>query len=437
MITAMAQSTLSKFVWWVFDRSLNQNLEQYLEDYISTDRGLEDDDARDIAVVLQQRSRGIIEYMVSRDSPRTLVILKMIGMPDLSDKFLNAGVTDMWYPFDDYLLRQIISDKETRRLFLEKQNLVLSRHMSPDPDRHQHLLHGDDHFEEKKILGSGGFGLVSDCHDILNNRQVARKLIPRGRTISRRQAAISADAFANELAILRRVSARNLPHLVTVVGSYTDPTYFGILSTPVADMDLGKYLEVRLFNNSHKKWYGCLASALCFLHGMKIRHKDIKPRNILIYKDDVLLADFGISYDWTDRSGPTTSGRPVARDPRYCAPEVDGWESRNESADVWSLGCVYLEMWSAFSGFEIESIRQHFRENGSRSDIYCKNREALLSWMAEVRGRHHMQGLSQWISQMLKEHSNERISAAGLRDRIRLQAPYYVGLMGCRCGDDL
>jgi len=28
----------------------------------------------------------------------------------------------------------------------------------------------------------------------------------------------------------------------------------------------------------------------------------------------------------------------------YAAPEVAEWEARNEAADIWSLGCVHLDM---------------------------------------------------------------------------------------------
>ena len=32
-----------------------------------------------------------------------------------------------------------------------------------------------------------------------------------------------------------------------------------------------------------QKWFGCLASGLAFIHSKRIRHKDIKPANILVW----------------------------------------------------------------------------------------------------------------------------------------------------------
>ncbi|KAF9739621.1 Mitogen-activated protein kinase kinase kinase YODA [Paraphaeosphaeria minitans] len=53
---------------------------------------------------------------------------------------------------------------------------------------------------------------------------------------------------------------------------------------------------------------GCLAHALSHIHSKLIKHKDIKPQNILFHNNRVVLADFGISKIFDDHStsiGPT------------------------------------------------------------------------------------------------------------------------------------
>ena len=66
---------------------------------------------------------------------------------------------------------------------------------------------------------------------------------------------------------------------------------------PVVDIDLKHYLLLDPFsekNRSHLRCFlGCLASAVKYLHEHKCRHKDIKPGNILIKDDKVLITDFG------------------------------------------------------------------------------------------------------------------------------------------------
>lgn len=90
------------------------------------------------------------------------------------------------------------------------------------------------------------------------------------------------------------------------------------------------------------------------------------------------------SFDWSEKSRPTTSGRVEARDQQYCAPEVAELEQRNESSDIWGLGCVYLEMYSVLHGYSRKSIKEYFINHGSQSSWYQRNKEALKSWLSRL-----------------------------------------------------
>ncbi|KAI0541833.1 hypothetical protein GGR58DRAFT_388469 [Xylaria digitata] len=79
------------------------------------------------------------------------------------------------------------------------------------------------------------------------------------------------------------------------------------------------------------------------------RHGDIKPENILWYQDPedelgvLRLTDFGVS-DLKSGMSKSKIQSNIAGTLNYRAPEFDvpGWPIR-QSADMWSLGCVYLE----------------------------------------------------------------------------------------------
>ena len=117
---------------------------------------------------------------------------------------------------------------------------------------------------------------------------------------------------------------------------------------PVADYDLKYYLMIYPMPKENfaylRSFFGCLASALKYLHEQNCRHKDIKPGNILVKGGSVFITDFGTSLDWTEDQLEATTGRPTAFTNTYAAPEVAEGRPRDRSADIWSLGCVFLEI---------------------------------------------------------------------------------------------
>jgi serine/threonine protein kinase len=182
--------------------------------------------------------------------------------------------------------------------------------------------------------------------------------------------------FENELSTLKRLNHRHLVKFVGLVSltlcvlpiqtdfasirSYTDPKYIGLLIDPIADGDLRSFLDQAPFptedNPALRGYFGCLCSAIKYLHGESIRHKDIKPQNILIKNHAVLVTDFGTARDWSKESHSTTTGKVAAYTASYVAPEVVNWDPRNSSSDVYSLGCVYLDMMVKFHPILLDLI---------------------------------------------------------------------------------
>ena len=149
------------------------------------------------------------------------------------------------------------------------------------------------------------------------------------------------------------------------MASYTDIKYFGLILSPVADCNLAEFYnqvsEGPENLNLLRQFFGCLATGLQYLHGSKIRHRDIKPENILIKSGCVYLADFGISLDWYALTRSTTT-EDTGKSWIYCAPEVANHEKRNSTSDIWSLGCVFLEMCFILKGRTVHDMRQYFKK---------------------------------------------------------------------------
>jgi serine/threonine protein kinase len=245
-------------------------------------------------------------------------------------------------------------------------------------------------------------------------------LIPRGRTFKKDQTVLR--DFERELANLKRLSH---PHIIELVGSYTDPRFVGIIMSPVADCNLREFLDVSPLSMENlsllRTFFGCLTAALCYLHENRIRHKDIKPQNVLVKGHQVFLTDFGISLDWTELGHSTTSG-PTIRSPRYCAPEVADDSPRNSSSDIWSLGCIFLEMWTVLIGETVAALLAYLEKTDEQETRYYLNLSAVKSWCSTIGNRPASAPYVApwtWIANTMRLEQQKRWTAQMLLDRIQ------------------
>jgi serine/threonine protein kinase len=182
------------------------------------------------------------------------------------------------------------------------------------------------------------------------------------------------ELFQNRADILHSLGPHR--HLVQVCATYSTETRLGILMSPLADSgdlnsflaDLQSYHEdspdiqtERIHNMIRilKTGLGCLASGLFFLHRKRIRHKDTKAHNILVHRGRLLYTDFGLSLDSTQSDNSTTEG-PTDMSRRYAAPEVIKGQPRNSSSDVFSLGCVFIEIFFAINNVLLHDHQELF-----------------------------------------------------------------------------
>jgi serine/threonine protein kinase len=405
-------------------------------------KSLTESDIRDIAQVLIRTSNVSWSRI-----PRIYSVLRIIDQLHAIDSFLTEGITDVWLPFSQKSLPASFQTQSARLDFLDAQQLVFNTKALNLERKHTRHGHFTDATEVplKKIgeLGKGGYGFVDRVVSTFSHREYARKLIPRGRTFKKDKQVL--QAFERELSSLKSISQQHM-HIVDLVGSYTDPKYVGIIMLPVADCNLHEFL-LRPLDDGEKSllrtFFGCLTSALCFLHDSRIRHKDIKPQNVLIKSGHVFLTDFGVSLDWSELSHSTTTG-PTSSTPRYGAPEVAEHSPRNSSADIWSLGCVFLEIWTVLKKEIVQTLHNHMASSGTLSSCYYSNLVSIGSWIEIVKG---LPGPptdnvpSAWITQMLKRDREARWTAHTLAEHIHEYSsdpttPFAFAGLCCLIDDD-
>jgi serine/threonine protein kinase len=214
-----------------------------------------------------------------------------------------------------------------------------------------------------KMLGRGGSASVEMVKDANTGSVYARKIV---RNVYTRNLKEARKLLHNEVQIMGKLKDHH--HIAKVHATYIAKRELAIILSPVADGgDLASYLQERRDNSINgfqpkpdeilQRSFGCLASGLAYIHSQTIRHKDVKPQNILIHKETVMFTDFGLSYDFADAGQSTTTGPVQGLTRRYCAPEIAEGRGRNSSSDIFSLGCVYLEIVdSLYAGYIEEDL---------------------------------------------------------------------------------
>ncbi|CAG5179471.1 uncharacterized protein ALTATR162_LOCUS9296 [Alternaria atra] len=353
--------------------------------------------------------------------PRTYMVLRTIGCLDLLDTFIDLGFSDHWFPVTERSLPLCLRPSK-RSQFVAAQDLVITKSVDLEKaEKGQHCFfreHEPLPLKMKGILGSGGFGQVDRVLSLISFREYALKRVSRSTAFSGRGTE-RVKQFIAEIRALKRIKHH---HVVEFVGSYTDPKYMGLIMSPVADMDLSTYLA-RANTARHRElrtFFGCLARALEFLHEQSIRHKDIKPSNILVHGGNVLYTDFGLALDFTDKDGSTTASMVNGMTPRYCAPEVANYEPRNTSSDIWSLVVVFLEIAAVLKDRTVDYVYNFLKEHGSRQAFVRTNptgTNALITDLKETGSPTDNAALV-WVKDMVMLQQQLRPTAASLMGSI-------------------
>ena len=350
----------------------------------------------------------------------------------LVDYFCASHTMDIHLPLSPEDAERIMQqDREHAATFATEQYRAVRR----DWDNGRHI----EIPEEEPLplcfqsdYGRGSYATVQRHKDAFENVLYAVKV---------QHAPDARSHLQREIAQLQKVNHR---HIIQFIKSYQRGSRYGLLIRPAATTDLEKLLERYRRNHfDYQKdteeqrkarvllrpimltAFGCLSHGLSHIHGRKIRHRDIKPANILYEREmskdrpaRFLWADFGLAYHFgTAGSSKTRSSSQYSR--RYAAPErmeasqaaldakaaglagvhtnqdtdeeseasLDGETdssdvrpAKGRSSDIFSFGCVFLEILSVMTDTKIPNA-------DSDSYEFWRNITKLHGWAESQKNK--------------------------------------------------
>ena len=192
----------------------------------------------------------------------------------------------------------------------------------------------------ESLLGQGGMGRVYKGYDKELNRIVAIKVVRQG--VMGETDALS--RFKQELVLASKISHKNILRIHDL--GEVDGMKF-ITMAYVDGRDLHQIIKdsSKLPLERVLKFATQLAGALAAAHAENVVHRDLKPQNILVDKNDqVYISDFGLAKSFAEGAVGMTQSGALLGTPRYMSPEQVEGKPTDGRSDIYAYGLILYEM---------------------------------------------------------------------------------------------
>lgn len=234
----------------------------------------------------------------------------------------------------------------------------------------------DNKWMKGALIGQGSFGCVYLALHAVTGELLAVKQVetPSGSNTqndNRKKSMI--EALKREISLLRELRH---PNIVQYLGCSSSPEHLNIFLEYVPGGSVQTMLNSygALGEPLVRSFVRQILTGLSYLHNQDIIHRDIKGANVLVdNKGTIKISDFGISKKLeasnilsganNNRNRPSLQGSVF-----WMAPEVVKQTSYTRKADIWSLGCLVVEMMTGSHPFpDCSQLQAIFKIGGGKA----------------------------------------------------------------------
>ncbi|KAI8905876.1 kinase-like domain-containing protein [Gorgonomyces haynaldii] len=237
-----------------------------------------------------------------------------------------------------------------------------------DKDGHLILQPGDvvQGYRIEKLLGQGTFGKVVACIDEQGNRRAVKIIKAVSKYL---------HASKGEIRILKRLleaDPDNKMRCVRLLDTFMHHKHacmvFEMLGKSLFDyMQDTQFIPLPI--EQVRRFAKQLLSSIQFVHALGFVHTDLKPENLMLHEieyqqkrghrdlaqTDIVLIDFGSTIHNDEYHPSVVSTR------HYRAPEIILGLPWSFEVDIWSAGCLLIELYTGEALFQTHDDREHLR----------------------------------------------------------------------------